>query len=85
MTLEEKQKLTEQLYKKPIGELIEMIIEAQEDLEEAKDIRKRLIQIRNIVLNQEERRRPGRPSKGESDALLFGSSNRDRGVSIANK
>lgn len=83
MTPEEKKKLTEQLYRKSVGELIDLIINQQEELEESRMLRRRMIQIRNLVLSPEERRSPGRPRRGETDNLLFGG-DRDKVTSIKN-
>ena len=63
MTEDQKQALKEILLTKSVGELINIIITNQEELEEAKQIRRRLMQIRNLCLNPEERRKPGRPPK----------------------
>ena len=63
MTEEQRQALRDNLFNRPVRELVEMLIEAREELEETKSLRKRLTQIRNLVLEPEERRRPGRPRK----------------------
>ena len=63
MTPEQQSALREQLYSKSIRELVEYIIQAQEELEEAKQLRRRFMQIRNLVLEPEERRPQGRPRK----------------------
>lgn len=71
MTSEQRQALTEALMKKTVGELINIIIMQEEQLESAKILRRRMVQIRNLVLDENERRRPGRPVKNETDNLLF--------------
>ena len=60
---EKRQARMEQLYLKPVGELVRMIIELEEEVGKTKEYRKRLIQIRNIATPQEERRPIGRPRK----------------------
>lgn len=81
MTPDEKNKLIEKLYNLPVSQLVQMIIDAQEEVQESKELKRRMLQIRNIVLDKEERRRPGRPSKGESDNLLF-STNKERATNL---
>ena len=61
MTPEKKNELRETLYNKSVRELVEMLIEMQEEVEEAKQIRRRFKQIQNLLLDPDERRRPGRP------------------------
>lgn len=63
MTPEQQSALREQLYSKSIRELVEYIIQVQEELDEAKMIRRRFMQIRNLILDPEERRPQGRPKK----------------------
>lgn len=63
MTEEQKNALRENLLNRSVGELISIIIEQREEVEEAKTIRRRFMQIRNLVLEPEERRRQGRPRK----------------------
>ena len=63
MTEDQKNAIREMLYNKSVRELVEMLIDAQEELEEAKQLRRRMMQIRNLVLDPEERRKPGRPKK----------------------
>lgn len=60
---EQKNALRETLYNKSIRELVEMLIAMQEEVDEAKQIRRRFKQIQNLLKDPEERRRPGRPSK----------------------
>ena len=60
---EQKNSLREVLYNKSVRELVELIIEMQEEVEESKLLRRRFMQIRNLVLDPEERRKPGRPKK----------------------
>lgn len=61
MTEEQKNEIRQVLYNKSVRELIEMIVVMQEEVEEAKKIRRRFLQIRNLVLEPAERSRPGRP------------------------
>lgn len=63
MTEEQKNAVRENLMNKSVRELISIIIQQQEEVEEAKSIRRRFMQIRNLVLEPEERRRQGRPRK----------------------
>lgn len=63
LTEDQKQALRENLLGKSVRELIEMLIQAQEEIEEAKQIRRRFMQIRNLLLEPEERRKQGRPKK----------------------
>lgn len=63
MTEEQKNAVRENLMNKSVRELITIIIEQQEEVEEAKTIRRRFMQIRTLVLDKEERRRQGRPRK----------------------
>ena len=60
---EQKNALRETLYNKSIRELVEMLIAMQEEVDEAKQIRRRFKQIQNLLKDPEERRKPGRPSK----------------------
>lgn len=60
---EQKNALRETLYNKSVRELVEMLIVAQEELEEAKQIRRRFSQIKNLLKDPEERSKPGRPKK----------------------
>ena len=63
MTEDQKNAIRETLYNKSVRELVEMLLNAQEELEEAKQLRRRIMQIRNLVLDPDERRKPGRPKK----------------------
>lgn len=63
MTDAEKQTLRESLLSRPVKELIEIIVEAQEELMEAKGLRRRLKQIENLCKDPEQRNKPGRPKK----------------------
>lgn len=63
MSPEHKQALTEVLMGKSVGELINIIINTQEELEEAKLVRRRLKQIQNLCREPEERNPRGRPRK----------------------
>lgn len=59
---ERRQARMNNLYMKPVGELVRMIVELEEQVALTKEYRKRLLQIRNIALEPGERRRPGRPT-----------------------
>lgn len=61
MTEEQKNEIRQVLYNKSVRELIEMIVVMQEEVEDAKKIRRRFMQIRNLVLEPAERSKPGRP------------------------
>jgi hypothetical protein len=63
MTPDQKNALRENLLGKSVRELIEMLIQAQEEVEEAKQIRRRFVQIQNLLKDPDQRRKPGRPSK----------------------
>ena len=63
MTPEEKNTLREALLGKSVKELIEMLVDAQEELQEAKQIRRRFKQIQNLLRDPDERAKPGRPKK----------------------
>ena len=63
MTDDQKQALRETLLSRPVKELIEIIVEAQEELMEAKNLRRRLKQIENLCKDPEQRNKPGRPKK----------------------
>ena len=67
MTEEQKQARREYYYSKSIKELVEMLIEAEDELAEAKSYRTRLMKIRNLALQPEERNKPGRPKKEKLD------------------
>lgn len=63
LTEDQKNALRESLYSKSVRELIELIIDQQEELQEAKTLRSRVMKIRNLVLEPGERNKPGRPRK----------------------
>ena len=63
LTDAQKDALRENLLGKSVRELIEMLIVAQEEVEEAKQIRRRFVQIQNLLKEPDQRRKPGRPSK----------------------
>ena len=60
---EQKNALREVLLSKSVGELINIIINTQEELEEAKQIRRRFSQIQNLLKDPDERNGRGRPRK----------------------
>lgn len=53
----------EQLMRLPLTTLIDRIIRLENELEESRSYRRRLIQIRNLCLEPEERASRGRPKK----------------------
>lgn len=63
LTEDQKNALRENLYNRSVRELVEIIINQQEELQEAKEIRRTLMQIRNLCTPKAERRAPGRPRK----------------------
>ena len=63
MTEEQKNALRDVLYNKPVRELVEIIIQDQEEIQEAKQFRSIVIKVRNLVTPPDERRKPGRPKK----------------------
>lgn len=66
MTEEQKNARREYYYSKSIKELVEMLIEAEDELTEAKSLRRRLMQIANLCKDPKDRRPPGRPKKNEA-------------------
>lgn len=56
---------TIQLMAKPVSELCQMIVSLEEENERLKEYRSKLIKIRNILTPEDERRKQGRPKKGE--------------------
>ena len=58
MTEDQKNALRENLLGKSVRELIEMLIVAQEEIEEAKKVRRRFKQIKNLLKDPEERSNP---------------------------
>lgn len=67
MTPEQRTALRENLYNKSVKELVETILDCYDELEEAKQIRRRMMQIRNLCLDADQRRKPGRPKKEKQD------------------
>lgn len=65
MSPEERTARTEVLYGKSVRELIEIILSQEEEIQEAKVFRSKLIKIRNILSEPDEKRRQGRPKAGE--------------------
>lgn len=56
---------TEELLKKPVGELVKMIIQLEDEVRMTRTYRKALMSIRNLATPQEERAGRGRPKKGK--------------------
>ena len=69
MTPEQRAAIKENLFNKSVNELVETILDCYDELEEAKQIRRRMMQIRNLLLDPEERRKPGRASKKEKQNI----------------
>ena len=67
--MEERNERIEQLYNKPVNELVRMIVSLEEENNKLKEYRARLIKIRNLVVSDEEKRKQGRPSKAEGDII----------------
>lgn len=65
MTQEERQERYKKLMTQPVGVLIELIVKLEEDNEKTREYRKRLMQIRNLATDKEDRRPIGRPKKEE--------------------
>ena len=63
MTPEQKEALRENMYNKSVRELVETILDCYDELEEAKQIRRRFVQIKNLLKDPEDRNKPGRPRK----------------------
>lgn len=56
---------TQQLLAKPVTELCQRIIELEEENEKLKEYRSRLIKVKNLLADDNERRGKGRPKKDE--------------------
>ena len=69
MTPEQRKTLRENLLNKSVNELVETILDCYDELEEAKQIRRRMMQIKNLLKEPGERNRPGRPSKKEKQDI----------------
>ena len=67
MTQEEKDKRYYQLLNQPVPALIERIIMLEDENEKTRDLRRRLMQIRNLTLDPGERRPVGRPRKEKEE------------------
>lgn len=65
MTTEEKSERYRKLMTQPVGVLIEHIIRLEEENEKTRELRRRLMQIRNLATDPGERRPIGRPKKQE--------------------
>lgn len=63
MTTEEKSERYRKLMTQPVGVLIEHILRLEEENEKTRDYRRRLMQIRNLATDKEDRRPIGRPKK----------------------
>lgn len=64
MTPEKETALREYLMGKTVKELIDLIVAAQDELQEAKEVRRRFKQIINLCKDPEQRSKQGRPKKG---------------------
>ena len=67
MTQEDKDKRYYQLLNQPVPALIERIIMLEDENEKTRDLRRRLMQIRNLTLDPGERRPVGRPRKEKEE------------------
>ena len=67
MTPEQRTAIRLNLYNKSVKELVETILDCYDELEEAKQIRRRFKQIQNLLLDPEDRKKPGRPKKEKQD------------------
>lgn len=67
MTPEQREAIRANLFNKSVNELVETILDCYDELEEAKRIRRRFKQIQNLLLDPEERKKPGRPKKEKRD------------------
>lgn len=56
---------TQQLLAKPVTELCQMIISLEEENEKLKEYRSRLIKVKNLLADDNEKRGKGRPKKDE--------------------
>jgi len=65
MTPEQREALRLNLYNKSVRELVDTIMDSYDELEEAKQIRRRFKQIQNLLTDPEQRAKPGRPRKKE--------------------
>lgn len=63
MDTEARNKRREYLMTLPLNTLIELVIKLEEENKTTRELRKRLMQIRNIATPVEERSKPGRPRK----------------------
>ena len=63
MTQEERNARYQKLMTQPVGVLIELIIKLEEENEKTRELRRRLMQIRNLATDPGERRPIGRPKK----------------------
>lgn len=59
-----------QLMTKNFNELCELVLYLEEEVERGKQWRKKLIQVRNIVTPEGEKRRQGRPTKEEEKDFI---------------
>ena len=67
MTPEQREAIRANLFNKSVNELVETILDCYDELEEAKQIRRRFAQIKNLLKDPEERKKPGRPKKEKQD------------------
>lgn len=69
MTPEQREAIRTNLFNKSVNELVEALLDSYDELEEAKQIRRRFKQIQNLLLDPDQRRKPGRPSKKEKQDI----------------
>lgn len=60
---------TQELMNKPIAELCQMIIGLEAEVERMKVYRSKLLKIRNLVVEENEKRPQGRPKKSEGEII----------------
>lgn len=58
-----------ELLKKPVQDLIEMIMSLEEENEKLREYRTKLIKVRNLVVPDEEKRKQGRPRKDSEEVI----------------
>jgi hypothetical protein len=59
-----------QLMTKNFNELCDLVLYLEEEVEKGKMYRKKLIQVRNLVTPQDQKRKQGRPTKEEEENFI---------------
>lgn len=67
--MEERNERFEQLYNKPVSELVRMIVALEDENIKLKEYRARFMKIRNLVIPDEDKRKQGRPAKGTEEVI----------------